>query len=90
MAEALLVAATCVLAAVGVGLLVVLRRSEAIDRMMAVQLLGSGCIAVVALLGVASGNPATIDVALMLALLAAFAAISLTAWTSETGRDGPP
>jgi multicomponent Na+:H+ antiporter subunit F len=90
MAEALVAVATLVLAAVGTGLLVALRRNGAIDRMMAVQLLGSGCIAVVSLLGVAAGDPAVIDVAMMLALLAAFAAISLTAWRSEASRDRSP
>jgi multicomponent Na+:H+ antiporter subunit F len=43
---------------------------------MAAQLLGTGGIAAVLLLGAATGEDATLDVALTLALLAAFAAFA--------------
>jgi multicomponent Na+:H+ antiporter subunit F len=44
--------------------------------MMAAQLLGTGGIAALLLLGAATGEAAAIDVALTLALLAAFASIA--------------
>jgi multicomponent Na+:H+ antiporter subunit F len=44
--------------------------------MMAAQLLGTGGIAAVLLLGAATGERAAVDVALTLALLAAFAAFA--------------
>jgi multicomponent Na+:H+ antiporter subunit F len=54
----------------------VLRGPADADRMMAAQLLGTGGIAVVLLLGAATGEAATVDVALTLALLAAFASFA--------------
>jgi multicomponent Na+:H+ antiporter subunit F len=52
-----------------------LRRSET-DRVMAAQLLGTDSIAVLLLLSIATETPSIVDVALMLALLAAFAAVA--------------
>ncbi len=72
----LFAAALFVLATVALGLVRVLRGPGDADRMMAAQLLGTGGIAVLVLLGAAMGNPAVVDVALTLALLAAFAAIA--------------
>ncbi len=77
MADALTVAAVLVLAIVAVGLARILKGPSRIDRMMAVQLLGSGGVAVLALLAAAGGTEALVDVALTLALLAAFASIAL-------------
>ncbi|MBZ9935530.1 multiple resistance and pH regulation protein F [Mesorhizobium sp. BR1-1-16] len=77
MADALTVAAVIVLAIAAVGLVRVLRGPSRIDRMMAVQLLGSGSVAVLVLLAVGSGTDALVDIALTLALLAAFASIAL-------------
>ncbi len=69
-------AALFVLAMVAVGLARVLRGPEDADRVMAAQLLGSGGIAALLLLGSATGETAVVDVALTLALLAAFASIA--------------
>ncbi|HWJ71741.1 MAG TPA: monovalent cation/H+ antiporter complex subunit F [Kaistia sp.] len=77
MADALTSAAVIVLAIAAVGLVRVLRGPSRIDRMMAVQLLGSGGVAVLLLLAVGSSTDALVDVALTLALLAAFASIAL-------------
>ncbi|WP_246649021.1 monovalent cation/H+ antiporter complex subunit F [Bradyrhizobium canariense] len=44
--------------------------------MMATQLIGTGGIAALLLLGTVAGSPAAIDVALTLALLATFASIA--------------
>ena len=76
MADFLLGAAAFILAMVALGLARVLRGPGDADRIMAAQLLGTGGIAAVLLLGVASGEAATADVALTLALLAAFAAFA--------------
>jgi multicomponent Na+:H+ antiporter subunit F len=75
MLDFLLAAAAFVLAMVALGLFRILRGPTEADRMMAVQLLGSGGIAGLLLAGSAR-IPATVDVALTLALLAAFASIA--------------
>jgi len=88
MADALTLAAIAVLAAVALGLVRVLRGPSRLDRMMAVQLLGSGGVAVLALLAVASGTDAILDVALTLALLAAFASVALARALGNARADG--
>jgi multicomponent Na+:H+ antiporter subunit F len=69
-------AALFVLAMVALGLIRVLFGPTAADRMMAAQLLGTGGVAVLILMAVASETPSMVDVALLLALLAAFASIA--------------
>jgi len=76
MANFLFGAAAFVLTMVALGLVVILRRPAEVDHMMAAQLLGTGGIAAVLLLGAATGEAATVDVALTLALLAAFASFA--------------
>ena len=76
MAEFLFGAAAFILAMVALGLVRVLRGPADADRVMATQLLGTGGIAAVLLLGAATGTEATVDVALTLALLAALAAFA--------------
>jgi multicomponent Na+:H+ antiporter subunit F len=76
MSEFLLGAAAFILAMVALGLVRILRGPGNADRVMAAQLLGTGGIAVVLLLGAATGEGAAIDVALTLALLAAFASFA--------------
>jgi multicomponent Na+:H+ antiporter subunit F len=75
MADFLLAASGFVLAMVALGLLRILRGPTDADRMMAAQLLGSGGIAAL-LLAAATQLPGAVDVALMLALLAAFASVA--------------
>jgi multicomponent Na+:H+ antiporter subunit F len=72
MAEFLLASSGFVLAMVAVGLVRVLRGPASADRMMAAQLLGTGGIATLLLMAAATEAPALVDVALVLALLAAF------------------
>ena len=48
------------------------------DRMLSIQLLGTGGVALLLLLAVLTGIPALIDTALVLALLAAVAVVALT------------
>ena len=76
MAEFLVGAAAFILGMVALGLLRILRGPGNADRIMAAQLLGTGGIAAALLLGAATGEAATVDVALTLALLAAFAAFA--------------
>jgi multicomponent Na+:H+ antiporter subunit F len=75
MREFLLGTAGFVLLMVALGLVRILRGPTHADRMMAAQLLGTGGIAVL-LLAAGSGLPAAADVALILALLAAFASVA--------------
>jgi multicomponent Na+:H+ antiporter subunit F len=84
MTEFFLGASAFILAMVGLGLVRILRGPGDADRMMAAQLLGTGGIAAVLLLGTATGEGATLDVALTLALLAAFASYAFV-----KAEDGP-
>jgi multicomponent Na+:H+ antiporter subunit F len=76
MADFLIGTAGFVLAMVALGLLRIIRGPTETDRMMAAQLLGTGGVAALLLLAVASQTPSIVDVALMLALLAAFASVA--------------
>lgn len=87
MAEGLTTAALFVLLASAAGLVAVLRSRIAIERMMAVQLLGTGGAATLLLLGTASTEPALTDVALLLVLLSAFSCAAFT--LGEKAPDDP-
>ncbi len=93
MASFLLGGATFILAMVGLGLFRVFRGPADVERMMAVQLLGTGGVAVLLLIAAAVEIPAIVDVALLLALLAAFAAVTFvtsasgSSATAERGTD---
>lgn len=91
MAEALTGAALFILLASAAGLAVVLRSRIAIERMMAVQLLGTGGAATLLLLGAATSEPALTDVALLLVLLSAFSCAAFTLGEGEPSdqRDEP-
>jgi multicomponent Na+:H+ antiporter subunit F len=84
MSSFLLAAAALVLVTVALGLWRILRGPGDAERMMAAQLLGTGGVAVVLLLSAATGVGAAVDVALTLALLAAFASIAF--YKSAPGR----
>jgi multicomponent Na+:H+ antiporter subunit F len=84
MNEFLFGAAAFVLATVALGLARILRGPGDADRMMATQLLGTGGIAALLLVGEAIGEGAIADVALTLALLAAFASIAFVKASSDT------
>jgi multicomponent Na+:H+ antiporter subunit F len=76
MNDALLVAAGFILLTVAAGLVRVLMGPRDVDRMMAVQLLGTGGVAALLLIASATLVAGVADVALGLALLAAFASIA--------------
>ena len=88
MADFLFAAAGFVLAMVALGLVRVLRGPSEADRIMAAQLLGTGGIATLLLLGEATGTPAAVDVALILALLAAFVSVAFVTASSRSEVDG--
>src|SRR5215469_3599928 len=76
MTEFLTAALGFILAMLALGLVRILRGPGDADRMMAAQLIGTGGIAALLLLGAVTGVPAAVDVALTLALLATFASIA--------------
>jgi multicomponent Na+:H+ antiporter subunit F len=78
-------AVVVLLLTLGAGLLRALRGPTLADRMMAVQLLGTGGVGLLLLLSALLQTPALVDVALVLALLAAVAAAAIT--RRELGDD---
>src|ERR1700741_4076798 len=82
----LLATAGVILFTVAVGLVRILGGPGDADRMMAAQLIGTGGIGSLLLLGVVTAVPATVDVALTLALLATFASIAFV----KKGRANAP
>lgn len=90
MTEFLLAAACFILAMVALGLLRVLRGPVDADRMMAAQLLGTGSIASVLLIGAAAGQAVMVDVALTLSLLAAFAGLAFAKARGTAEQDEKP
>ena len=89
MPEFLLAASAFILLMVALGLVRILRGPSDADRMMGAQLLGTGRIAAVLLLGAATGEEAVVDVALTLALLAAFAAFAFVKAYGEEDASTP-
>lgn len=69
----------------GAGMSRILRGPTAADRMMAGQLFGTTAVAVLLLLGQATGKTAMLDVALVFALLAGVTAVAFVrrAWTDK-------
>ena len=89
MAEWLLVLAAILLGSVAASLVRIHRGPTRADRMMGAQLIGTGGVAVTLLLAAAAGDWAIVDVALVLALLAAFAAVAFVKGTSPDGAGDP-
>jgi len=86
MSAFLLIAAGVVLADVALGLARILWGPGDADRMMAAQLLGTGGVAALLLAGAATDVDGVEDVALTVALLAAFASVAF--FRSATGAAG--
>ena len=82
-------AAGFVLTMLALGLLVILRRPAEVDHMMAAQLLGTGGVAILLLLAAATETSAMVDVALLLALFAAFAAVAFVRNASNSESEVP-
>ncbi|MFT6915301.1 MAG: multicomponent Na+:H+ antiporter subunit F [Motiliproteus sp.] len=80
-----LVALIIVMLALCIGLLPAVRGSTLADRMLSVQLLGTGGVAVLLLLAGLSDSEALVDVALVLALLVVVAVAALTSEGTKHG-----
>lgn len=89
MAEFLIAAAILVLLSTALGLIRLLRGPGDADRLMAGQLLGTGGIAAL-LLGATISDPAIIDAALTLALLAAFASLAFVKYGGASSKSHTP
>jgi multicomponent Na+:H+ antiporter subunit F len=87
MVEFLLAAAGFVLATVAIGLVRILWGPGEADRIMAAQLLGTGGIAALLLLAQAMNAPAAVDVAVILALLAAFISVAFVKGITRSRAD---
>ncbi len=68
--------ASFIMATVVGSLIVILRRPAEVDRIMAAQLLGTGGVAILLILATATETGPMVDVALMLALFAAFVSVA--------------
>lgn len=89
MSDFLLATAAFILFTVATGLARVLRGPSNVDRIMAVQLLGTGGIASLLLVASATDVPGVEDVALGLALLAAFASVAFVNSATPSEAQGP-
>lgn len=87
MSAILFAAAVIVLATVGLGLARILWGPGDADRMMAAQLLGTGGVATLLLLGAATEVEGAVDVALTIALLAAFASVAFFRSTTASADE---
>lgn len=81
--------AAAVLLTVGASLVRIFRGPTPVDRMMGAQLAGTGGTAILLLLAAASRKWAIVDVALVLALLAVFAAVGFVKATTPDGVGDP-
>jgi multicomponent Na+:H+ antiporter subunit F len=86
MDDFLRIAAGLVVIAVALGLVRIFRSSRDAERMMALQLIGTGGVAVMLLRAGSGIGPAAIDVALTLALLAAFASVAFVKSSQPSPR----
>lgn len=89
MSEALEIYAAVLLVTVAGSLVRVFRGPTRADRMMAAQLIGSVGTATILLLAGVARDRAILDVALVLALLAALAAVAFAKTTSTDGAGDP-
>jgi len=89
MSEILLGFAALILLLIAGSLVRIVMGPTAADRMMGAQLAGTGGIAILLLLAGAGSRAATLDVALVLALLAAFAVIGFAKAMTPDGAGDP-
>jgi multicomponent Na+:H+ antiporter subunit F len=82
MVSFLFLIASFILAMIAGGLIIILRRPAEVDRIMAAQLLGTGGVAILLILAIATETSPIVDVALMFALFAAFVTVAFV-------RDAP-
>jgi multicomponent Na+:H+ antiporter subunit F len=87
MSELLAISTLALILSLFLGLLRVVRGPGAGDRMLAMQLIGTTGVGLLLLLSLLLDQTALIDVALILALLAAVAAAAFTGQELETADD---
>jgi len=80
-----LIVALALLASLGGGIVPIFRGPTPGDRMLVIQLFGTAAVAVLILVGEAMHTPALVDIALVLALLAAITMVAFIrcTWTRE-------
>lgn len=80
-----LIVAIALLISLGGGMYQVFRGPTPGDRFLVIQLFGTAAVAVLILIGAAMSDPALVDVALVLALLAAITMVAFVqrTWTVE-------
>jgi multicomponent Na+:H+ antiporter subunit F len=78
-----------ILANIGLSLTRILKGPTRADRMNGAQLVGTGGVAMLVLLSLIHAQPGVLDVALLLALLAAFAAVGFVKSLSPDGAGDP-
>ena len=83
--QALLLSLALLLLTLLLGLLRALRGPSLEDRLMSVLLFGTGGVAMLLLLALLLAMPALLDVALLLALLGAVAAVAMTRQEADNG-----
>ncbi|MFA7441597.1 MAG: monovalent cation/H+ antiporter complex subunit F [Sphingomonadaceae bacterium] len=89
MAEFHYFAALAILASTAISLWRTLKGPTRADRMMGTLLVGTGGVAILVLLFLIHGQSGVLDVALLLALLAAFAAVGFVKSVSPDGAGDP-
>jgi len=89
MTEFYYLAAAFLLLMVAASLVRIVIGPQRADRIMGAQLIGTSGVAVLLLLAVAQDNMAVLDVAIVLALLAAFAVIAFVKSASRSGAGDP-
>jgi multicomponent Na+:H+ antiporter subunit F len=89
MADFFYAAALIVLLNIAASLVRIFNGPSRADRMMGAQLIGTGGVAMLVLLSLVHGQPGVLDVALLLALLAAFAAVGFVKSLSRDGAGDP-
>lgn len=85
MTDVFYVAATVLLATVGLALARAVRGPGPVDRIMAAQLTGTGVIGIALLLGAARRDASMLDAALVATLLAAVAVVAYVGSRRSTG-----
>ena len=89
MTNFLFTATTFVLVMGALGLVRILRGPGDVERILSLQLIGSGGVAVLLLLAAATQTPSIMDVALLLALLATFVSVAFLRDVSVFSSDHP-
>ncbi len=88
MSEFLLAVAGFILLTVAVGLVRLLWGPDSMDRLMVVQLFGTGGIAALVLIAAGAGLPPALDVAVTVALVSAMAAVAFAKGAGGKGEGG--